>query len=117
MAYPESCPLCGWGVSMVELMNWSNAPIVVTAENGERHTIPAQGTAKVEGDFSSHPYVASGDLSVDGDLVAREQEDGQADMQKLRTRYKAIFGKTPPSAAKAETLIKSIEGWQEQQES
>jgi hypothetical protein len=101
---------------MADLMNWSNAPIVVTDENGERHTIPAQGTAKVEGDFSSHPYVASGDLSVDGELVAKKQDGGKTDMQKLRTRYKAIFGKAPPPAAKAETLIKKIEEWQDQQE-
>ncbi|MBC3214239.1 hypothetical protein [Serratia fonticola] len=101
---------------MAELMNWSNAPIVVADENGDRHTIPAQGAAKVAGDFSSHPYVVSGELSVDGELVAKTQEGGQTDMQKLRTRYKAIFGKSAPPAAKAETLIKKIEEWQEQQD-
>lgn len=101
---------------MPELMNWTNSPIVVTDASGARFTIPAQGTTKVEGDFSQHPYVLSGELSIDGELVAQDPDDKGSELQKLRTRYKAIFGKSAPPAAKADTLIKKIEEWQEQQE-
>ncbi|WP_404413003.1 hypothetical protein SAQUA_14040 [Serratia aquatilis] len=99
-------------------MNWTNAPIVVTDKHGERHTIPSLATATVEGDFTHHPYVKTGDLSLDGQVVipvtpATSQQD---EMQQLRTRFQSIFGRHAPPAAKAETLRQRIEEWQEQNE-
>lgn len=99
---------------MVELMNWHTAAVVVTDKHSERHTIPAQGTAKVDGDFSEHPYVKSGLLSLDGEVVATE--DKKSELEQLRLRFKSIFGKAPPPAAKAETLLARIEEWQNQQD-
>lgn len=99
---------------MAELMNWHTAAVVVTDKHGERHTIPAQTTADVEGDFSEHPYVKSGLLSLDGEVVSNKDE--KSTLEQLRVRYKSIFGKTPPPAAKAETLQSRIEKWQNQQE-
>lgn len=99
---------------MAELMNWHTAAVVVTDKHGERHTIPAQGTADVEGDFCDHPYVISGLLSVDGEVVVTE--DKKSELDQLRIRFKSIFGKAPPPAAKAETLLARIEEWQNQQE-
>ena len=95
---------------MAELMNWTNAPIVVTDEHGKRHTIPSMGEATIDGDFSNHPYVKSGDLSLDGAVVAPTAEFAPKgdELQQLRTRYQSIFGKPAPSAAKAETLRKRI---------
>ncbi|BEM47773.1 hypothetical protein [Serratia nematodiphila] len=103
---------------MAELMNWTNAPIVVTDEHGERHTIPSMGEATIDGDFSKHPYVKSGDLSLDGAVVAAAVESAPKgdELQQLRTRYQSIFGKPAPSAAKAETLRKRIEAWQNEQD-
>lgn len=60
----------------------------------------------------------SGDLSLDGAVVAAAVESAPKgdELQQLRTRYQSIFGKPAPSAAKAETLRKRIEAWQNEQD-
>lgn len=100
---------------MVELLNWHKAPLVVIDKNGKRHTIASGESKKVDGDFTNHHYVKNGFLSVDGELVAKNT-DTKTELEQLRERYKAIYKKPAPPAAKAESLRQRIEEWQDQEE-
>lgn len=100
---------------MVELLNWHKAPLVVIDKDGKRHTIAPGESKKVDGDFKNHHYVKIGFLSVDGELVAKDT-DTKTELEQLRERYKAIYKKPAPPAAKAESLRQRIEEWQDQEE-
>lgn len=93
---------------MAELINWHTAPLIIKDENGKRHCIPAQGSADIEGDFDDHPFVKKGWLSVDGKRVSPSLSEKEK-LQQLRERYKTLFGKAAPSAAKAEKLSELID--------
>jgi hypothetical protein len=98
---------------MATLFNWHKAPLVVTDKAGARHTIKSNETAVIDGDFSSHPLVLRGLLSVDGKSVSGQLTEDDEKAQ-LRQRYKSIYGTAAPGNASAELLRQRIEEWQQQ---
>lgn len=100
---------------MATLFNWHKAPLIVTDEAGQRHTIPSQASAEIDGDFSAHPLVLRGLLSVDGHSVSGQISEDDEKAQ-LRQRYKSIFGSAAPGNASVDLLRQRIEEWQSQEE-
>ena len=100
---------------MAKLFNWHKAPLIVTDEAGKRHTIKSGSTVDIEGDFSSHPLVLRGLLSVDGKSLSGQISEDDEKAQ-LRQRYKSIFGSAAPGNASVELLRQRIEEWKAQEE-
>lgn len=100
---------------MAILVNWHTAPLVVTDKHGKRHTIKHGDSVEIEGDFSTHPMVKRGLLSLDGNLLASGL-DKDTERTQLRARYKALYGTAAPGKISNDVLRQRIEAWQNQDE-